>query len=131
MDYFYSAAAHRLRGALWPSFAPARIGCREYVRAGDSRDAQRHIQFYCSNQVNLSYDKSPGCYRQTPMSPGTLITLSQTPYLLEFGRPRIEHFAELSNSRPNSEVPLLSVRPEKRVTQREIRYLERDSPVED
>ena len=25
VDYFYSAAEHRLRGALWPSFAPARI----------------------------------------------------------------------------------------------------------
>jgi hypothetical protein len=25
VDYFYSAAVHRLRGALWPSFAPARI----------------------------------------------------------------------------------------------------------
>jgi len=25
VDYFYSAAEHRSRGALWPSFAPARI----------------------------------------------------------------------------------------------------------
>jgi len=25
--YFYSAAEHRSRGALWPSFAPALIGC--------------------------------------------------------------------------------------------------------
>jgi hypothetical protein len=24
-DYFYSAATHRSRGALWPIFAPARI----------------------------------------------------------------------------------------------------------
>jgi hypothetical protein len=25
VDYFYSAAMHRSRGVLWPSFAPARI----------------------------------------------------------------------------------------------------------
>jgi hypothetical protein len=37
VDYFYSAAAHRLRGALWPSFAPARIGY-SYTSHGYARD---------------------------------------------------------------------------------------------
>jgi hypothetical protein len=32
VDYFYSAAEHRLRGALWPSFAPARIIGSDYDR---------------------------------------------------------------------------------------------------
>jgi hypothetical protein len=34
MAYFYSAAEHRLRGALWPSFAPALI---EVLDSGDVR----------------------------------------------------------------------------------------------
>jgi hypothetical protein len=29
VDYFYSAAEHRSRGALWPSFAPARIPLKQ------------------------------------------------------------------------------------------------------
>jgi hypothetical protein len=29
VDYFYSAAMHRSRGVLWPSFAPARIALPE------------------------------------------------------------------------------------------------------
>ena len=34
MDYFYSAAEHRSRGALWPSFAPALIGDNGQEQAG-------------------------------------------------------------------------------------------------
>jgi hypothetical protein len=50
VDYFYSAAEHRLRGALWPSFAPARI-CSLW---GLQRQSKRAVT------------RSRDCFVQTP-----------------------------------------------------------------
>jgi len=37
MAYFYSAAERRSRGALWPSFAPARIFLPHQTPSGSAR----------------------------------------------------------------------------------------------
>jgi len=42
VDYFYSAAMRRSRGALWPSFAPALIGLGIYAVAALTSLPNRH-----------------------------------------------------------------------------------------
>jgi hypothetical protein len=51
---FYSAAEHRSRGALWPSFAPARI----HLKTGDTaKDRTPLLTTILADAINLGLTK--------------------------------------------------------------------------